>query len=100
MYNGNENPVRIAHARALWKHEATKEIKQSTGYWNGRYVCIDLKVVDIVLGLQLMYTKFCCFLCEWDTGDRRGHCIKSNDQEEATLLRLKKNIYETFVNSE
>jgi len=26
----------------------------------------DLKVVALLLGMQLGYTKYCCFLCEWD----------------------------------
>ena len=29
--------------------------------WN---FCGDLKVTALLLGLQLGYTKFCCFLCE------------------------------------
>ena len=30
----------------------------------------DLKVVAILLGLQQGYTKFCCFLCLWDSRAR------------------------------
>jgi hypothetical protein len=30
--------------------------------WN---ICGYLKVIALLLGLQLSYTKFCCILCEW-----------------------------------
>jgi hypothetical protein len=40
------------------------------------YVCGDLKVIAILLGLQLGYTKFCCILSEWDTRDRKTHFVK------------------------
>jgi len=34
-------------------------------------LCGDLKVVALLLGLQLGCTKYCCLLCEWDSGTRR-----------------------------
>ncbi|UYV61157.1 hypothetical protein LAZ67_1003618 [Cordylochernes scorpioides] len=42
----------------------------------GWKICSDLKVVALLRGLQLGYTKFCCFLCEWDSRDRERHYIK------------------------
>src|ERR1043165_8429011 len=36
-------------------------------------ICGDLKVIAILLGMQLGYTKFCCFLCEWDSRARSEH---------------------------
>jgi hypothetical protein len=41
--------------------------------WN---VCGYLKVTVLLLGLQLGYTKFSCFLSEWDGRDRKHHYIK------------------------
>jgi len=29
-------------------------------------ICGDLKVIALVLGLQQGFTKYCCFICEWD----------------------------------
>jgi hypothetical protein len=43
--------------------------------WN---ICGDLKVIALVLGLQLGYTKFCCFLCDWDSRDRKSHYTRKN----------------------
>lgn len=30
----------------------------------------DLKFIAILLGMQLSYTKYCWFLCKWDSRDR------------------------------
>src|SRR5215469_8872090 len=39
-------------------------------------ICVDLKVIALLLGLQLGYTKFPCFLCEWDSRDKAHHYVK------------------------
>ena len=39
-------------------------------------LCGDLKVVALVLGLQGGYTKYCCFLCEWDSRARTAHDVR------------------------
>ena len=39
-------------------------------------VCADLKVVALLRGLQLGYTKYCCFLCLWDSRARNKHYIE------------------------
>ena len=31
------------------------------------FICGDFKVIGIFLGLQSGYTKYCCFLCTWDS---------------------------------
>ena len=41
-------------------------------------ICGDLKVIAILLGMQLGYTKHCCFLCMWDSRDRKLHYIKGD----------------------
>jgi len=38
-------------------------------------LCGDLTVVALLLGLQLGYTKFCCFLGEWDSRDKKNHHV-------------------------
>jgi len=32
-----------------------------------------LKVVALLLGMHLGYTKYCGFLCEWDSRDEKNH---------------------------
>src|SRR5215831_18672907 len=34
------------------------------------------KVIALLLGLQLGYTKFPCFLCEWYSRDKAHHYVK------------------------
>ena len=41
-------------------------------------ICGDLKVIGILLGMQLGYTKYCCFLCMWDRRDRSSHYVKED----------------------
>jgi hypothetical protein len=33
----------------------------------GKQVCGDLKVIALLLGFQGGFTKYCCFLCLWDS---------------------------------
>ena len=38
-------------------------------------LCGELKAVALLLRMQLRYTKYCCFLCEWDSWDKKSHCV-------------------------
>nr|XP_036219079.1 uncharacterized protein LOC118680996 [Bactrocera oleae] len=75
-HNGNKYPsVPVAHATNMKENYANLEvllekIQYSQYLWN---ICADLKVVAILTGLQGGYTKFCCFLCEWDSRAREKH---------------------------
>ncbi|GBO24329.1 hypothetical protein AVEN_43531-1 [Araneus ventricosus] len=40
------------------------------------HICADFKVIVVLVGLQADYTKFCCFLFQWDSKDGKKHCIK------------------------
>ena len=42
----------------------------------GWHSCGDLKVVSLLMGLQLGFTKYCCFLCEWDSRAKTLHFLK------------------------
>jgi len=37
------------------------------------HICGDLKVIAFLLGLQQWFTKYCCFICEWDIRTRSLH---------------------------
>lgn len=41
-------------------------------------ICGDLKVIGLLLGMQSGYTKYCCFLCEWDSRAREQHYIRQD----------------------
>jgi len=36
-------------------------------------ICGDLKVITLLLGLKQGLTKYCCFICEWDSRARSLH---------------------------
>ena len=70
LHSGNRYPsIPIAHAihmKETYGNMQTllEKIDYKKYAWN---ICGDLKVIALLLGLQLGYTKFCCFLCEWDS---------------------------------
>ena len=78
LHNRNKFPsVPLAHATNTRLCENTKllfeKIKYGKYNWN---ICGDLKVTAVLLSLQLGYTKFCCFLCGWDSRDKKHHYIQ------------------------
>lgn len=57
-------------------------------------VCGDFKMVNFLLGQQSGYTKFSCFLCEWDSRDRQNHWIKKEWPKRRALIVVHKNVIE------
>ena len=49
-------------------------------------VCGDFKVIAVLLGLQAGYTKYSCFLCEWDSRARGTHCSWKNFPLPLTII--------------
>ena len=56
------------------------------------FICGDLKIITLLLGQQSGYTKFPCFLCEWDSRDRNLHCVQKEWPSRNTLNVGKKNV--------
>ena len=46
----------------------------------------DLKVVVLLLGMQFGYIKYCCFLCEWDTRDKKNHYVNKLWPKQTSLI--------------
>ena len=64
-------------------------------------ICCDLKVTALLMGLQLGCNKFCCFLCEWDSRDKKNRYIKKEWPKCESLLPGQKNvIHPSLVNSD
>ena len=78
LHNGNKVlSVPLAHAANMKEsYESMKlllgKIKYDEFKWK---LCGDLKVVALLLGIHLRYTKYCCFLCEWDSRDMKNHYV-------------------------
>src|SRR5215510_3144092 len=79
LHNGNKfPPVPLAYATNMKKTYGNlkillEKIQYDKYFWT---TCCDLKVIALLMGLQLGCTKFCCFLCEWDSRDKKNHYIK------------------------
>lgn len=79
LHNGNHYPaIPIGHAVSMKEtYENLKILLEKIKYkdysWN---ICADFKVIAIILGMQSGYTKYCCFLCLWDSRDREKHYHK------------------------
>jgi len=48
-------------------------------------LCGDLKTVALLLGIQLGYTKYCYFLCEWDSRDRKNRYVNKLRSKRTSL---------------
>ncbi|GBO15939.1 hypothetical protein AVEN_117606-1 [Araneus ventricosus] len=64
--------IRMKETYETLKHMLSS-IEYSKHSW---HICADLKVIAALVGLQAGYTKFYCFVCQWDSRDRKKHYIK------------------------
>lgn len=70
LHHGNTKPsIPVAHSVAMKEtYENMSIILNAVNYNEHRWtICGDLKVIALLLGLQGGFTKFCCFLCLWDS---------------------------------
>jgi len=65
------------------------EIKYDEFKWK---LCGDLKVVALLLRMQLWYRKYCCFLCEWDSWDKKNHHVNKLWPKRPSLTLGEKNV--------
>jgi len=76
LHNGNTLPfIPVGHSVHNKEPYANmkilmKPINNDKFKWQ---ICGDLKVIDLLLGLQQGFTKYCCFVCEWDSRARSLH---------------------------
>jgi len=54
--------------------------------------CGYLKVVTLLLGMELGYTKYCCSLCEWDSRDKKNHYVNRLWPKRTSLTPGEKNV--------
>jgi len=52
----------------------------------------DFNVVALLLGMQLGYTKYCCFLYEWDSRDKKNHYVSKQWPKRTSLTPGEKNV--------
>ena len=76
LHIGNTMPsVPVAYATmAKESYGVFRNMLQLIKYEEHKWkICGDLKIVAMILGMQQGYTKYGCFLCEWDSRDRNSH---------------------------
>ena len=75
-------------------YESTKLLLGKFKYDEFKWkLCVDLKVVTVLLGMQLRYTKYCCFLCEWGSRDKKKHYVNKLWPKRTSLTPGEKNVF-------
>ena len=100
LHNGNRFPsVPLAHAANMKaSYESMTLLLGKIKYGEFKLkLCGDLKVVVLLLGMQLGYTKYCCFLCEWDSRDKKNHYVNKLWPKRTSLTPGEKNVFSPLV---
>ena len=88
LHNRNRFPfVPLAHAASMKEsNECMYLLLGKMKYDEFRSkLCGNLKAVALLLGMQLVYTKYCYFLCEWDRRDKKNHYVNKLWPKRTTL---------------
>jgi hypothetical protein len=64
------------------------KIKYDVFRWK---LCDLIKAEALLLGMQLAYTRYCCFMCEWDSRDKKNHCVNKLWPKRTSLTPGEKN---------
>ncbi len=102
LHNNNVHPsIPLAHSTTLKEqYDAIKYVLLKIAYHDHQWViCVDLKMVNFLLGQQSGYTKYPCFLCMWDSRAKEKHYVQ-NEWPVRELLepcRAKNVIHEPLV---
>jgi hypothetical protein len=78
LHNGNVFPsIPVAHSVQLKENYANvKFLLEKISYNQHQWVlCGDFKMLGFLTGLQGGYTKYCCFLCLWDSRATSKHYV-------------------------
>ena len=76
LHNGNTLPsIPVGHlVHNKESYEKMRILMEAINYDKFKWqICGDLKVIALLLGLQQGFTKYCCFVCEWDSRTRSLH---------------------------
>ena len=91
LHNGNQyGSIPIGHSVTLKEnYENIKVLKYADHQW---LICVDLKMVNFLLGQQGGHTKYPCFLCYWDSGVNEEHWVRKEWPSRNTMKPGEKNI--------
>ncbi|GBP67189.1 hypothetical protein EVAR_42068_1 [Eumeta japonica] len=92
LHNGNKKPsIPIGHAvNCKESYETMRTLINLIKYKEHKWkVCGDLKVIGMLVGLQGGYTKYCCFLCLWDSRAKQHHYVRKEWPVRNEYIRAK-----------
>ena len=95
LHNGNRfSSVPLAHAANMKENYASmKLLLGKINYDEFKWkLSGNLKVVAVLLGMLLGYTKYCCFLCEWGVRDKKNHYVNKLWSRRTSLAPGEKNV--------
>jgi len=95
LHNRNRFPsVPLAHATNMKEsYESMEQLLGKTKYDKFKWrLCGDLKVLTLLLRMDLRYTKYCCFLCEWDIREKKNYCVNKLWPKRTSLTAGEKNV--------
>ena len=79
LHNGKRfASIPIDHSTKLKEeYDNIKTVLQRICYEEHQWsICVDLKMVNFLLGQQTGYTKYPCIMCLWDSRAKQQHWIK------------------------
>lgn len=89
LHNGGKKPsVPVGHGIEMKEsYETMAKMLKKINYDDHKWkLCGYLKVIALLTGLQGCYTKYCCFLCKWDSRARAHHYIRQHWPERDELF--------------
>lgn len=86
--------IRIAHSTKLKEEYSNTalvidKIKYKEHGW---VICVDLNMVNFLLGQQNGYPKYSCFLCLWDSRDKENHWTRREWPNRKYMVVGEKNV--------
>lgn len=103
LHNTNQHPsIPVAHSTEMSEtYEDMRILLQAIKYNEYEWlVSGDLKVIAILMGMQLGFTKYCCFLCLWDSRNTVEHYKKKDWPKRSWTVGQENVLYEPLARVE
>ena len=100
LHNGNQyGSIPIGHSVNLKEnYENIKVVLERLKYCVHQWlICVDLKMVNFLLGQQGGHTKYPCFLCYWASRANEEHWVRKEWPPRNTIKPGEKNIVNNFL---
>ena len=95
LHNGNKYAsIPIGHSISMREeYDSIRQILEKVAYLKYQWkICVDLKMVNFLLGQQNGYTKYPCFLCMWDSRAKSEHWTRKEWPLRKEMIAGERNI--------